>query len=150
MGQPVPGEGPKDTRVMIVGQNPGETEEKEGRPFVGRAGKFLDKILQKNSINREELYITNVVKHKTPENRKPKAEEINACMPYLVEEINLVQPEIVVLLGKVAEELPRKEGITYIETYHPAAALRFPKWRKKFEKDFESFKELYNAEEGVG
>ncbi|MBD3191835.1 MAG: uracil-DNA glycosylase [Candidatus Heimdallarchaeota archaeon] len=143
-GAPVLGEGAKNAQAMIVGQNPGKTEEKEGRPFIGRSGKFLDKIFEKHSLNREELYITNVVKHKTPNNRKPTKKEIKACMPYLLEEINLVQPEIVVLLGNVAQEIPREEGITYIETYHPAAALRFPKWREKFEEAFKSFKELYN------
>jgi len=127
---------------MLVGQNPGKKEAETGRPFVGRSGKYLDKILEKNGIDREKLFITNTVKHKTPENRKPEDDEIEACLPYLEKQIKIINPKIVVLLGKVAENTPRKKGIKYIETYHPAAAMRFGKYREKFEKDFEGIGEL--------
>jgi DNA polymerase len=136
----VPGEGPLHAKVMLVGQNPGEEEDKTGRPFVGRAGKFLSAVLNRNGINREDLFITNVVKHKTPANRTPKPDEIAACMPYLATQIMAIKPEIIVLMGAVAWQVPRNEGIVYVETYHPSAAMRFPKKKKKFEEDFSVLK----------
>jgi uracil-DNA glycosylase family 4 len=136
----VPGEGPATAKVMLVGQNPGAEEDKTGRPFVGRAGKFLDAVLNKNGITRDDLFITNVVKHKTPANRTPQADEIEACMPYLTCQIMTINPEIVVLMGAVAWQVPRDENRAYVETYHPSAAMRFSKIRKKFEEDFAALK----------
>jgi uracil-DNA glycosylase family 4 len=136
----VPGEGPPDATLMLVGQNPGAEEDKTGRPFVGRAGKFLNKILAKNGLNREELFITNLVKHTSPKNRKPLPDEIAACAPYLEEQIKTIKPKIVVLMGTVAWRAPRVEGVEYVETYHPSAAMRFTKMRKKFEEDFGALK----------
>jgi uracil-DNA glycosylase len=130
----VPGEGPLNSKVMLVGQNPGEIEDETGRPFVGRAGKFLTKVLAENGIKREELFITNIVKHISPQNRKPFADEIAACVPYLTMQINVIKPKIIVLLGATAKETPRLEGIEYIEVIHPSAAMRFGKMRAKFQK----------------
>jgi uracil-DNA glycosylase family 4 len=138
----VPGEGPLHAKLMLVGQNPGAEEDKTGKPFVGRAGKFLNKILAKNGIIREELFVTNLVKHVSPKNRKPLPDEIAACAPYFVAQVNAIKPKIVVLMGAVAWQAPRVEGIEYIETYHPSAAMRFTKMRKKFEEDFRVLKEL--------
>jgi uracil-DNA glycosylase family 4 len=126
---------------MLVGQNPGAEEDKTGRPFVGRAGKFLNKVLAENGIIREELFVTNIVKHVTPKNRKPSPDEIAACAPYLEEHIKTIKPKIVVLMGTVAWQAPRVEGVEYVETYHPSAAMRFKKIRKKFEEDFRVLKE---------
>jgi uracil-DNA glycosylase len=134
----VVGEGPATAKIMLVGQNPGEEEDKEGKPFIGRSGKFLNKVLAKNGIRREELFVTNVVKHLTPENRKPLTDEIAACSPYLLEQMEKLRPKIVVLLGAVAWQAPRLPGIEYIETVHPSAAMRFTKMRKRFEEDFAS------------
>ena len=78
----VPGEGPLNAKVMLVGQNPGADEDETGRPFVGRAGKFLTKVLAENGIKREDVFITNIVKHISPQNRKPFADEVAACLPY--------------------------------------------------------------------
>lgn len=136
----VPGEGSTNAELMLVGQNPGAEEDKTGKPFVGRAGKFLNKVLAKNGIRREEVFITNIVKHLSPENRKPLPDEIASCLPYLEEQIRTIKPKIVVLMGKVAWEAPRIEGITYMETYHPSAAMRFTKMRTKFEEDFNTLK----------
>ena len=133
-------EGPKDARVMLIGQNPGQKEVEQRRPFVGRSGKYLDRVLREKGIERKALYITAVVKEPTPGNRKPTAEEIKRWMPWLVREIEEVAPEIVVLMGKVAWETPRFAGIRYIETYHPAAAMRFPKVRRRFEDDMETLR----------
>jgi DNA polymerase len=138
----VPGEGPLHAKLMLVGQNPGAEEDKTGKPFVGRAGKFLNKVLAKNGIIREELFVTNLVKHVTPKNRKPLPDEIAACAPYLEAQVNAVKPKIVVLMGAVAWQAPRVEGIEYVEMYHPSAAMRFMKMRKKFEEDFSGLKEL--------
>lgn len=136
----VPGEGPLDTAVMLVGQNPGAEEDTTGRPFVGRAGKFLNKVLAKNGLKREELFITNIVKHTSPKNRKPLPDEIAACTPYLEEQIKTIRPKLVVLMGTVAWQASRVEGIEYVETYHPSAAMRFNKMRKRFEEDFNALK----------
>jgi uracil-DNA glycosylase len=134
----VPGEGPLNAKVMLVGQNPGVEEDEIGRPFVGRAGKYLTKILAENGLNREQLFITNIVKHKTPKNRAPYADEIAACLPYLIEQINIIKPEKIVLMGKTAYKTPRIYGIRYYEVIHPQAASRFPKMDKKFQNQIKS------------
>lgn len=129
-------EGPKEADVMLVGQNPGKEEVKVNRPFVGKAGAYLNEVLHEFGIDRESLYLTSVVKEPTPDNRKPTAEDIRRWMPVLERQIEEIKPKIVVLMGKVAWQTPRRENIEYIETYHPAAAMRFPKIRQVFEKDF--------------
>jgi uracil-DNA glycosylase len=130
----VPGEGPITAKVMFVGQNPGAEEDETGKPFVGRAGKYLTKVLATNGIKREDLFLTNIVKHKTPKNRKPFPDEIAACLPYLTKQINTINPHKIVLLGLSARETPRIEGITYFEIIHPSVAYRFPEAAKKFQK----------------
>jgi uracil-DNA glycosylase len=128
----VPGEGPQNAKVMLVGQNPGAEEDESGRPFVGRAGKFLTKALAEYGIQRETLYITNIVKHTSPQNRKPLPDEVAACLPYLNMQISLIKPKIIVLLGASAKKAPCVEGILYFEVIHPSAAMRFTKMRNKF------------------
>jgi DNA polymerase len=134
----VPGEGPLDAKIMFVGQNPGSEEDQTGRPFVGRAGKFLTKTLAEYGIKREDVYITNIVKHTSPENRKPYPDEVTACIPYLNQQIALIKPKIIVLLGASAKETPRVEGIEYFEIVHPSAAMRFTKMREKFRGQIEA------------
>lgn len=136
----VPGEGPISASTILVGQNPGEEEDETGKPFVGRAGKFLNETLRENGIKREELFITNIVKHKTPENRKPLKDEIEACKPYLLTQIKQINPKLIILMGETAWQTPKEKGKTYIETYHPSAAMRFPRARDKFKKDFTQIK----------
>jgi DNA polymerase len=136
----VPGEGPADAKLVLVGQNPGAEEDKTGRPFVGRAGKFLNTVLAKNGIDRGDVFVTNIVKHATPENRKPLPDEIDACMPYIAAQLKTIKPKVVVLMGAVAWQTPRVEGAVYVETVHPSAAMRFPKMRKRFEEDFSRLK----------
>lgn len=128
----VPGEGPLDAKVMIVGQNPGADEDKTGRPFVGRAGKYLTKTLTEFGVKREDVFITNIVKHFSPENRKPFPDEVAACLPYLITQIRVIKPRIIVLLGASAKETPRQEGIEYFEVIHPSAAMRFTKMNVRF------------------
>jgi uracil-DNA glycosylase len=139
--QAVLGEGPLNAPIMLVGQNPGAEEDKTGRPFVGRAGKFLNKALASNGIKREEVFITNIVKHTSPQNRKPLPDEIEACVPYLTAQTKLIKPHIVVLMGAVAWQTPRVKGVKYIETVHPSAAMRFTKMRKRFLEDFAALKD---------
>jgi DNA polymerase len=119
---------------MFVGQNPGAEEDEQGRPFVGRAGKYLTKTLAEFGIKREDIYITNIVKHTSPQNRKPYPDEVEACLPYLIEQIGIIKPKIIVLLGASAKDTPRLEGIEYLEVVHPSAAMRFTKMREKFRK----------------
>ncbi len=128
----VPGEGPLNAKVMFVGQNPGADEDEQGRPFVGRAGKYLTRTLVEFGINREEVYITNIVKHVSPQNRKPYDDEVRSCLPYLIAQIRIIKPQIIVLLGESAKETPRIDGIEYIQIIHPSAAMRFTKMREKF------------------
>ena len=135
----VPGEGATDATLVLVGQNPGREEDETGKPFVGRAGKFLNKILAENSISRQVTFITNIVKHVTPNNRKPLPDEIEACKPYLTTQLEIITPKTVVLMGKVAGQASRIEGINYIETVHPSAAMRFTKMRKRFVEEFKQF-----------
>jgi uracil-DNA glycosylase len=128
----VPGEGTLNAKVMLVGQNPGADEDELGRPFVGRAGKFLTKTLAEYGVKREDVFITNIVKHVSPKNRKPLQDEVASCLPYLITQINTIKPRVIVLLGASARETPRLEGIEYIQVIHPSAAMRFTKMRLKF------------------
>ncbi len=128
----VPGEGPPNAEIMLVGQNPGVQEDEEGRPFVGRTGKFLNEILKENGINREEVFVTNIVKHKTPKNRKPQDDEIEACLPYLTAQIEAIKPKKILLFGVAARKTNRVEGVEYFEIVHPSMAVRFPKARAVF------------------
>lgn len=131
----VPGEGPEDAEVMLIGLAPGSTEDAAGRPFLGRAGRYLDGVLAAHGIERGSLFITSIVKHRTPGNRYPAADEIEACHGWLAEQIARVEPRLILLMGLPAWRIPRVQGIEYLETYHPAAAMRFPDARERFERD---------------
>ncbi len=128
----VPGEGPADARVMLVGQNPGAKEDETGRPFVGQSGRHLDAVLEDHGIDRTRCYVTSVVKHKTPGNRRPRPSEVDACRTYLERQLHVVNPDIVVLMGRVAQQTKQEDNRCYIETPHPAAAMRFPKMNVRF------------------
>jgi DNA polymerase len=141
----VPGEGPQTAAVMLVGQNPGADEDESGRPFVGRAGKFLNKTLTEYGIDRSQLFVTNIVKHVTPQNRKPSDDEIAVCLPYLLTQIQIIKPKVIVLLGAAARETPRVEGIQYFEVIHPSAAMRFEKMRQKFREQIAALAKTLQA-----
>jgi DNA polymerase len=142
----VPGEGHPDTEVLFVGEGPGETEDRQGRPFVGRAGQFLVRLLGSLGWRREEVFITNVVKCRPPGNRDPQPDEIEACYPYLQRQIEVLQPALIVTLGRFSmarfrpgarisqvhgSHVPadpatiQPQALVY-SLYHPAAALRSP------------------------
>jgi len=155
----VPGEGPLNAKIMLIGQAPGNEEDKQQRPFVGRSGKLLDEILKKSKIKRSEIYITSAVQFFPPANRVPTAKEIELCKPFLEKQIGIIKPKFIILLGSVASKTTlgvenvdenhgktvKKEGITYFITYHPAAALRFPEIKKRMYEDFEKFKKIIEA-----
>jgi DNA polymerase len=150
----VPGEGPVNAEIMIIGQAPGFEEDRVGRPFVGRAGKFLNKLLEIATIKREKVFITSPIKCFPPKNRKPKKSEIEACLPYLKKQIEIINPKKFILLGEVAfsvffpdKKLKDFQGKwiriskkEFFITYHPAAGLRFPKIRKALIEDFKKLK----------
>ena len=142
----VPGEGNPNAKIFLIGQAPGAQEDKTGKPFVGRAGQFLTKMLAEIGLQRQNVFITSTVKHFPPKNRAPKKDEIHACKPYLLRQIYLVNPKIVVLLGKIAENNMKNEPILknkkVIATVHPSAAMRFPKMAAKMQKDFQKLKSL--------
>jgi len=131
---PVPGEGPCLADAMLIGEAPGAEEDRQGRPFVGRAGAVLDRALSKAGLERDRLFITNVVKCRPPSNRRPLLGEVRACRPYLMAQIELVRPRIVCLLGNVSiHAILGIQGVTglhgqvidgYLVTFHPAAVLR--------------------------
>lgn len=141
----VPGEGNPAARLMLVGEGPGESEDLSGRPFVGRAGELLDKILASMDAPRDTVFIANVVKCRPPRNRAPLPEEREACRPFLRRQIELVRPNVILALGSTAAEallgvkkplielrnrVHQWDGIPLIVTYHPAALLRNPNWKR--------------------
>lgn len=119
---------------MLIGQNPGRTEDETGRPFCGITGRYLNQVLLSQGIKREELFITGIVKHASPKNRKPYPDEVAACLPYLLAQIDIIKPKLILLLGETAKATPRIPGIEFMEAVHPSAAKRFPKMRTKFEE----------------
>lgn len=146
------GEGSASARLMFIGEAPGAEEDLQGRPFVGAAGQVLNNLLNKLGLSREEVYITNVVKSRPPENRDPQPDEIAACLPFLLKQIKAIQPRVIVTLGKIATQalLGSHEPITRIRgqwqrfdhlrvmpTFHPSYLLRFPKERRKTWEDMQ-------------
>lgn len=156
---PVFGVGDPNADLVIVGEAPGRDEDKQGEPFVGRAGQLLDKILDAIDFDREEVYITNILKSRPPRNRNPKAEEVDAHLPVLYKQIGLIRPEIILTVGKVAgntlldrssslSNLREKEhdfyGIPLMATYHPAALLRNPQWKRPTWEDMKQLRARYD------
>jgi len=145
----VPGEGPEDAALMFIGEAPGFHEDRQGRPFVGAAGRFLEELLASIDLQREQVYICNVIKCRPPGNRDPSPAEIEACRPYLDRQIELVNPRVVVTLGRFSmaryfpqasisriHGQPKRIGSRiYYPMFHPAAALHQPKYRAAIEKD---------------
>ncbi len=146
----VPGEGPRSARVMFVGEAPGFHEDRQGRPFVGAAGNFLTELLASIGLKREEVYITNIIKCRPPGNRDPYMDEIEACSPYLDRQVELINPKVIVTLGRysLAHWLPnakisqvhgkpiRVSRRVIFPIYHPAAALHQPALKRTVEEDF--------------
>lgn len=142
---PVPGEGDPHAGLVCVGEAPGAKEDETGRPFVGQAGQLLTKILAAIDLTREQVFIVNVLKHRPPANRNPLPDEVKACSPYLIRQLELIKPKVIVAFGTFAAQtllqtktpigqlrglVHRYHGIPLIVTYHPAALLRNPAWKR--------------------
>jgi len=158
------GAGNPHADLMFVGEAPGEREDLEGIPFVGRAGKLLDDILQAINLSRDEVYIANVLKCRPPKNRDPKPAEIEQCEPYLLQQIELIKPKLLVALGRISATtlLRTKDSLTAMRgqifdyhgtdmlvTYHPAALLRNPNWKRPAWEDFKQIRDLYLHKKGA-
>lgn len=145
------GEGSLNAKLMLIGEAPGYDEDLQGKPFVGKAGKLLDKVLDKVGIKREDIYICNILKCRPPGNRNPSPEEMDLCIDYLRNQVLLIKPKIIVLMGSIAlKKIMGKEhgitrergkwinmkGIYYLPTWHPAAVLRDANKLNQFYNDF--------------
>jgi len=152
------GTGNPNADVLVIGEGPGAEEDKQGLPFVGRAGKLLTDMLKAIKFEREEVYIGNIVKCRPPENRTPMQDEMDTCLPYLKKQVELIKPKLILCLGLTAAKglLKKKEslgqlrksvfeyeGAKVIVSYHPAALLRNPHWKKDCWEDLKKFRKLY-------
>jgi len=158
--QGVPGDGAVNAQIVFIGEAPGTKEDKEGRPFIGSAGKFLTEMLESIKMKREDIYITNIVKYRPPENRDPTPQEIADCAKWLEAEIKLIDPALIVFLGRHSmnhffpdEKISEVHGIlltgnhfgkvrTFLPLYHPAAALYNGSLREVLKKDFKKIQKI--------
>ena len=155
--QVVVDDGKLNSPIMLVGEAPGKDEDEQGIPFVGRAGKLLDKMLAAIGLHRNDIFIANVLKCRPPQNRDPLPDEILQCEPYLKKQLELIQPKLLVALGRIAgqvllkrtdslsvlrQEILLYEKIPLIVTYHPAALLRNPQWKQNAWIDFKKIKKV--------
>lgn len=154
--QTVPGEGDAHARLMLIGEGPGEQEDRQGRPFVGASGQLLEKMLGAIGLGREQVYIANIVKCRPPHNRQPLEEEAQACLPYLRAQVGLVRPRVIVLLGATAARYTisrdiritrdrgkwiEKKGVWMMPTYHPSALLRDPSLKRAAWADMQAVRD---------
>lgn len=164
---PVVGEGNLNANIMLIGESPGANEDRTGRPFCGAAGKILDELLESEGIKRENVYITNILKDRPPDNRSPKAEEIKACTPYLERQIEIIRPKVICPLGNFAASFIFKkfglEGklagiskihgqvfvssdlfsrVTIVPLYHPAVVAYNVNMKETLKKDFKALKNI--------
>ena len=153
------GVGNPRSRVMFIGEAPGADEDAQGEPFVGRAGQLLNKILEAVGLKREEVYICNILKCRPPNNRDPEVTEMETCSPYLLKQIELIRPKFIICLGRISAQwlLQTNDSLTTMRgkfhefqgaklmvTYHPAALLRNPNWKRPAWEDMKMFKKLYD------
>lgn len=161
----VPGEGPANAKIMFIGEAPGRDEDRLGRPFVGAAGKLLTELLLEIGLERESVFIGNIVKCRPPENRVPTQEEMNACLPYLFAQISIINPELIVTLGNtplnalisptlkvssVHGRIIEKDGLRFFVTFHPAAGLYHGEYKELIRQDFFKLKEILNTTKILG
>jgi uracil-DNA glycosylase len=154
------GKGNPNADIMVIGEAPGADEDMAGEPFIGRAGQLLTKMLEAVNFKREDVFIVNMLKSRPPNNRDPKPDEIEACEPYLWKQILLIKPKMILCLGRIAAVslLKGKEtvlgkmrgnvyeyyGIKVMATYHPAALLRNPDWKRPAWEDLQQFRKMYD------
>jgi len=155
------GSGNPKANVLFIGEGPGHEEDIQGQPFVGRSGKLLTKMIEAIKFTRQEVYIANIVKCRPPNNRNPQDDEIKECLPYLQHQIKTIEPKVICLLGRVAAQsfLKTKEsmsrlrgrifdyaGIKMIVTFHPAALLRNPNWKRLAWEDVQLLRKIHDEE----
>lgn len=157
----VPGEGQLSAKIMFIGEAPGRSEDEKGRPFVGAAGRILDELLKKAGIERSEVFITNIVKCRPPNNRVPKEDELTACRPYLDRQIALIKPKVICILGRTAYssilggssitasrgKIIERSGQKYFSTFHPAAVIYNKSLRSTLEADLKRLAVEINKKE---
>ena len=155
----VPGEGSPDAAIMFIGEGPGYQEDRQGRPFVGPAGQFLDELLASIGLRREQVYIANMVKCRPPQNRDPQPAEIAACSKYLDRQVELIDPDLIVTLGRFSlarffpgetisrahGKLRQKDGRHVYPVMHPAAGLHRQELRSVIVQDFKAIPELLES-----
>ena len=158
----VPGEGPSHADIMLIGEGPGFHEDKQGRPFVGPSGQFLNELLANAGYKREQVFIANVVKCRPPGNRDPLPDEIQACSGYLDRQINAINPKVIVTLGRfsmarwfagqkisaIHGKAKKVDGRVVVPMFHPAAALHQPALRSAIEDDFRKLRDIITAMSG--
>jgi DNA polymerase len=160
----VPGEGSADADFFCVGEAPGQHEDETGRPFVGAAGQLLTKILAAIKLTREEVFIANVLKHRPPGNRNPAPDEVVACSPYLLRQLELVKPKVIMAfgtfaaqtlletktpIGKLRGHVHLYHGTPLVVTYHPAALLRNPAWKRPTWEDVQLARRILDHAPGA-
>jgi len=153
------GSGNPNADVMVIGEGPGAEEDKQGLPFVGRAGRLLTDILKAINFERDDVYIGNIVKCRPPDNRTPMPDEMETCLPYLRKQIELIKPKVILCLGLTAAKglLKKRDSLTSMRgnvfefenakvmvTYHPAALLRNPNWKRPCWEDLQKFRKFYD------
>lgn len=153
------GVGSPHAEVVLIGEAPGAEEDLQGEPFVGRAGQLLNKILEAIHFKREEVYICNILKCRPPNNRDPQPEEIDACEPHLWKQLELIKPKLILCLGRISAQVLLRtndplaklrgqvhdyRGIKLMVTYHPAALLRNPGWKRPAWEDLQKFRKMYD------
>jgi DNA polymerase len=163
--QGVPGEGNADADFVVVGEAPGADEDASGRPFVGASGQLLTKILSAINLAREDVFIANVVKHRPPGNRNPAPDEVAACSPYLIRQLELVRPKVILTvgnfaaqtllqtklgIGKLRGQVHLYRGVPLVATYHPAALLRNPTWKRPTWEDVQLARRLLDRAAAPG
>ena len=153
------GVGNPNAKLVLIGEAPGADEDEQGEPFVGRAGQLLNKILVAVQLRREEVYICNILKCRPPNNRDPLPDEVEACEPFLKKQIEIIKPKLIMCLGRIAGQTLLKtratlselrnnvyvyQGVKVLVTFHPAALLRNPNWKKPAWEDVQKMKKMYD------
>ncbi len=155
----VPGIGPANAEIMFIGEAPGFHEDKQGLPFVGRSGQYLNQLLSTVGLSRKDVFIANVIKCRPPENRDPQPDELAACRAFLDRQINTINPKVIITLGRfsmaryfpggritqIHGQVKRQDGRIYFPMFHPAAVLRNPRLRPEMEADMRKVMELIKA-----
>ena len=158
------GVGNPNAEIVLIGEAPGADEDAQGEPFVGRAGQLLNKILGAIKLKREEVYICNILKCRPPNNREPQPEEVRQCEPYLWKQLELINPKIILCLGRISAQVLLKttdsltklrenvhdyRGIPLLVTYHPAALLRNPNWKRPAWEDVQKLRKMYDEMKAI-